>query len=150
MDYRHYLFPENYNSCSCLVRKGGSMNKSARFSDTKDITPGPGAYNEFSEKKYGQSIGKSVRKELFYKESSPGPGTYEVHNKKSLSFTFYRQIDLVIPETPGPGAYSTEKTFKTPNVSFIAQTKRKEFIQILDTPGPGRYENNVFTTNSPK
>ncbi len=136
--------PGAYDSSTSFETHGAITMKSPRFTPRKALSPGPGRYTATLSASKGSAFPKSQRSPLFASEKSPGPGRYNIpHLSPGPSFRLRGKKSQKVPLSPGPGTYSPRFIIKKSSTVTIGKAKRNEIIVVLDTPGPGMYENSV-------
>ena len=131
---------------SALVSQGILSEKSQKLSKTNQVNSYKKALNSVN----SSNLSKSVRGELFKPEDVPGPGAYEMKNDHSgPAFSFSGKIKSKIGDSPGPGAYSPKLAPVNSRGVIASRSARKEFIQIQDTPGPGKYDSYSSLKDAP-
>ena len=133
---------------------GGFGQKSKRFEEINDTTPGPGQYEGKPVKWVHVVSGKNgtIRKrqrDVHEEDQTPGPGSYNISSKwgekKRPSSSFGKSKRRTVAsgdETPGPGAYEIDRSMcvrgmeihcsRLDHGSMFATSSR-------DTPAPDSY-----------
>lgn len=143
--------PGSYDMSSSFELRGIKTPRARRFSQTAQLSPGPGSYTSrpFTPGTSG-TFSTSIRSELFKSTLTPGPGDYDKTSSLSgPAYTFPHKYTVKVVQSPGPGRYSFKFINKKPNSSFIGKAKRPDILTIPDSPGPGRYDVKKSTRTSP-
>ena len=129
-----------------------SFGKEKRVTDHINENPGPGSYKH---KEYVGREGKKISMGLKFKSKSteyiPGPGQYTTDNydpilKKLPEIKIGKanrfSTSNLFEDNPGPGQYNNDNVnyVKINKPSWkIGTSKRKPLSDIVDSPGPGKY-----------
>jgi hypothetical protein len=144
-----YLRPTPHDPCGDRLPgpgeyevKSSSAGPSYSFrgrhsASAQDTIPGPGSYDVSMPKAQSPLLRgkpKSPRE-----NQVPGPGAYEISkDRPKLGFAQVAEIRFKnISETPGPGAYNTERPSSGPCISFSSRLSPPR--NDLSVPGPGSY-----------
>jgi len=95
------------------TRYAYSVGRSARITENKDHSPGPGAYNASDNYK------------------AVGSGKFAV--SKRVTANYYK-------DTPAPGQYNSDTSAKSPAYTLGKRYLRNKLTSV---PGPGQYDNSI-------
>ena len=93
----------------------------------------------------GRPFGSNTVRTLdWHIADTPGPGTYlgqpvREFTASGSGFGASRRSDID-PDAPGPGYYSLSSPRVAPRERSLSRAQRGELFEVVDTPGPGRYE----------
>ncbi|CDW91133.1 UNKNOWN [Stylonychia lemnae] len=139
--------------------KIGTSKRSQNFLKDKLNFPDPHTYNPSNTFTKGQStaigFGTSKRSSKDYsRERIPGPGTYNTINSENKQYKFAMGIkpkDKSMNETPGPGKYDQNASFKIRKMPAYSIGQRLQTISHnTSQPGPGEYDNLKALKRAPK
>ena len=137
--------PGNYEG-NTYVGEGPQYSMYPKREHKIDFTPGPGDYEQVSQKQKGVIIGQRLKDK--YVEELPGPGNYEgkTHIGEGAQYSIYQKREQKIEQTPGPGDYNN------PNQEQKGVTigKRFENKPAEDIPGPGNYQAKSHIKEGPQ
>ena len=156
----------NFSNKSSIVNNI-KFNKAQRFTEKKDLIPGPGTYKSntkeaintkngfsFCKNKVNNTLNNSI-----LNQTSPGPGQYNYEyvmnklNKGGYSFTKSIKGKNQIKSlsiTPGPGQYNDNYNViksSTTNIKFGKDIKIKN-NDNSEIPGPGAYNGNKLNNSN--